>query len=388
MASWKYEKKNGYTYLIVRTHRGRPVSRKLYKHLDGAETHNIQSWVDQWAAQNERTRTTPAHILFSDDKLARDVAAFTSYVETGLRREPGTVKKYQLALLEYALPYFLSLGLKDPAQWPGVSIGLLPHMQEREQSASWIRDVNNALKKFWGWMQEEGIITDNVPALRLRRPPRDPDEDETPLDFTVEPDVVLEWLGTEKAQARWEVRLLALLGYFFSLRPQESMALRRGDFSAGTAATGHECARAMVTCDLYTRLAVHIHQQRSKAGKLKPPKAHSRGWVSCFDERAARLVVQLLKHHDDPLLPIFSVGNDRLFELWRESTVGTKLAGVTLKDLRRASIYHLGHHTKFSSHPILLMKHARHKEMETTMLYLRRPEEEAPASMGVLDLDA
>jgi hypothetical protein len=34
------------------------------------------------------------------------------------------------------------------------------------------------------------------------------------------------------------------------------------------------------------------------------------------------------------------------------------------------------------------MKHARHKELETTMLYLRRPKEEIVQSPGKLDLGA
>ena len=45
-----------------------------------------------------------------------------------------------------------------------------------------------------------------------------------------------------------------------------------------------------------------------------------------------------------------------------------------MKDLRRASLYWLGHHTQLGL--IELKSHARHSKSDTTLLYLRRPNEE------------
>ncbi len=56
-----------------------------------------------------------------------------------------------------------------------------------------------------------------------------------------------------------------------------------------------------------------------------------------------------------------------------------------MKDLRRASIYWLGHHTNIGI--IELKSHARHKRVDTTALYLRRPEEQID-ELDALDLDA
>jgi hypothetical protein len=55
------------------------------------------------------------------------------------------------------------------------------------------------------------------------------------------------------------------------------------------------------------------------------------------------------------------------------------------KDLRRASLYWLGHETQISL--LQLMKHARHSSTETTLKYLRRPAESLE-EWSVLDLEA
>jgi integrase len=86
--------------------------------------------------------------------------------------------------------------------------------------------------------------------------------------------------------------------------------------------------------------------------------------------------------------PLFPVANRELYKQWTAATSGTEVDGITLKDLRRASLYHLGHHTAFSGELTLLMKHARHKEPQTTMLYLRRPDEDGPPKVDELDFSA
>jgi hypothetical protein len=138
---------------------------------------------------------------------------------------------------------------------------------------------------------------------------------------------------------------------------------------------------------LFNRLVVHIREQKTD-GKIgssasSEPKAHSKGWVGCFNEQAAREIVELLTGFG-PTQPLFSVTNNRtLYKYWQQDGI----QGITLKDLRRASLYWLGHHSNFSKEPIKLMKHARHKRIDTTMLYLRRPEESLEGNL-VLDLDA
>ncbi len=74
--------------------------------------------------------------------------------------------------------------------------------------------------------------------------------------------------------------------------------------------------------------------------------------------------------------------NHKLYTDWNK--FGIK--GVNVKDRRRASFYYLGHYSNLT--PLQLMKHARHREVETTMLYCRRPDEildldDAPLSLGI-----
>ena len=102
-----------------------------------------------------------------------------------------------------------------------------------------------------------------------------------------------------------------------------------------------------------------------------------------FNEKAAKLIVQILKHIENDQELIFAKHtNDTWFRKWEESGY----ANVTLKDLRRASLGYLGHHTKFELVP--LKNHARHSKVDTTMQYLRRPAEKVEDKNDYLDLEA
>jgi integrase len=200
----------------------------------------------------------------------------------------------------------------------------------------------------------------------------------TPLLLALKPEEILAYNPT-----RPDLRLFALLGYFFSLRPQEVVALTPRDFAAGTEAAMKECAKVMAKAGMYTRLSVHITKQRS-SGKIKTPKAGSIGWVSCFQESAAREIIKLIfgKPADEPL---FANQMDWYYKLWRREGIPQS----TVKDLRRASLYHLGHYSELGGQtPVGLMNHARHKHIQTTMLYCRRPEEWSKDDWKALDLDA
>jgi hypothetical protein len=134
----------------------------------------------------------------------------------------------------------------------------------------------------------------------------------------------------------------------------------------------------MLRFNQYNKFAVNVTKQRIQTGEITTPKAYSVGWVSCFDETAARLLVPLLKEADKN--GVFNRRNDFLFSRWKEHGIKE----ITLKDLRRSSLYYLGHVVglEFAG----LSAHARHAKPETTMLYLRRPVEETKDVE--LDLDA
>ena len=391
-----------YTYAGGRRKQVKP--RSQYAHLDAfladpAMHHNIDVWVAQWAAQHEKVAVTPAHILFSDDRLNRQIDDFEAYLKN--REKLDSHAKYASLVRRYAVPFFLSrpTPLKDPNAWPGVSAQLLDYLESEGKNPPLIREINNALRRFWTWLCEEHLVANKTPLLLCAPVSEDGDEGETPLPHTVDPADVLKFVRNLTQPPAWgkrkdppfdarAVKLMALLGYFFSLRPQEVFALTGADFIAGKAAAALAPCKAMADLKLFSRFAVNVQRQRTAKGKLKSPKAHSKGWVATFDREAAELLVELLNASEDLSAPLFALPNRQLYVHWAKATQGKSLAAIDLKDLRRASLYHLGHHTPFQGSPILLMKHARHKELETTMLYLRRPEEEAVRSPGKLDLGA
>lgn len=397
MAYWSVKTVKGRRYVFVYYHRDGKTQqlkpRSLYKFLDAAPDHARDTYTVQVAAQYERTVKTPAHILFSDDTLSKRIAAYHEFLISNRKLARETAFKNESLLRRYVIPYFLSLEppLKDPASWPGVSVRLLGWLQQctyRRRnceadiplSTSTIRECNNALRSFWKWLAEEQLVPGT--QLLLRYPPAEDGDDETPLAYAITPQDVLDFVARQRSL---EIKALVLLGYFFSLRPQEVFALRPADFVAGSAAAELECCQAAQRAGLFGRLAVHVQRQRPAAGAPRAPKASSRGWVACFDKAAAGLIVDLLNARQDADEPLFAqLDNRKIYRLWEDGGI----EGVALKDLRRASIYWLGHHSKLQGEPINLQKHARHKSLETTNLYLRRPKESAPRQSGKLDLGA
>ena len=158
------------------------------------------------------------------------------------------------------------------------------------------------------------------------------------------------------------------------------LALTPGHFKAGTAASTLECCKTLANADLYDKLAVHVMRQKV-GNKFKEPKKNSVGWVGCFNAQAAKEIVKLLigRKSTDLLFP-YRVGT--YIKKWKHDSI----ANTVSKDMRRASLYHLGH---YSDIPITALKnHVRHQSIETTMLYTRRPEELSEGDWKILDLDA
>jgi integrase len=256
---------------------------------------------------------------------------------------------------------------------------MLAHLQAKEIPLAGLRRATFAARKFWQWLCEEGMVVDPSQPLLLRNPRAVAKP--TPLAYTATPADILAFVATVTDP---DVRFMALAGYFCSLRPFEVCALRPRDFVAGSAAAALDSGDAMQRMSLFARLAVHVHRERAQNGDFHPPKAHSVGYVSAFDARAAQHLVALLNGLDPDAL-VVKGKPDYCLKRWRK--IAWPRLGLTLKDLRRASIYWLGHHTQFSGAPLLLQKHARHKSLDTTQLYLRRPEE-PEADWAPLDLDA
>lgn len=370
MAYWQ-RKDNKYVCVYVsRDGDQKPLPRKLTRHLDGEPDHNVQYWVDNYIRQHIGEAPRP----LSDTGLTDMVLRFVTHQTEFKDRSPDTVREHRRLLLEYVLPYFLvhEPPLKDPNQWAAISPHLTKHLQAKGLSYHNIRKCLNSLKVFWKWLEEEGVVQAGV-NIRIRRPPLK--RTKTPLESTLDPVIVRSRMRPESP-----IALMLALGYFFSLRTFELFGLKPSDFVAGGGALGLECCRIMTAAGLYGRLAVNITRQRRRTGELVEPKADSKGWVACFDEAAARFIVSQLQGLPRDEL-IFPGGVYPGLRAWRKHYPDS----TTLKDLRRASIYWLGHHTAMQ--PAQLMKHARHTNIQTTLLYMRRPEEFLSQG-GDLDLDA
>lgn len=373
MAYWHYKTVKKYRYVFVYTAQGRPLSRAETKHLDARTPESIDAWVQDWALKNEGKAVRQDQILWEDSNLGKYLSDYIEYLKAR-GAASKTWKQQQSLLRRYAITYFLSHDppLRDPSSWPGVAVKLLPWMQEKKVTDPIIHRTNVALRGFWTWLQDEGLVHDQNP-LRLRNPPGVSAGKKTPLSRVVTPDDVLAWA----LLAPPDVRFLGLLGYFASLRPQETFLLARENFVAGSKAAELECCKSHAALDLFARFAVKIDAQLTPDGPDEV-KANSGGWVGVWNEIAAQWIVKLVNGTSGRYL---RGGLSHQYRRWRKDGI----MGITLKDLRRASLYWLAHHTAIKE--ANLMKHSRHRRLETLTEYMRRPEETATRD-DVLDLGA
>lgn len=189
---------------------------------------------------------------------------------------------------------------------------------------------------------------------------------ETPLKNTQTP---AQMLALVRQTNDVMMKMIMLMGYFFSLRPQEIFAVKQSKFLAGSKAVTLECCRSMSYVKLYGWLAYYVSEQREKSGTIEIPTARSKGWSACFNEEAAQLIVGLIGKNNPDDLYFGKYQNDHWFRKWRELP---STRDMTIKDLRRAGLYWLDHSTELTL--AALKNHAGHSKIETTMKNVRRPE--------------
>ena len=366
MAWWQRQREK-FVYVYYRVGgRATALARCRTKHLDGLNDAAIEIWVKDWQQKYARNCQPNCGIGKYIDKYCRHLK------DKG--RAPKTIWEHRYSLTQYALPFFLKRNpvIENPNHWPSRSLKFSNYIVNvRRQSLHTCRKVLSALRLFYKFLEEEGVVYTGMP-LRIRYQARPAPQ--TPLKRAITPDEVLAFAR----QAPDEFGMLAVIGYFFSLRTFELMALRPADFIAGNRALDLECCRVLMTYGLFDRLAVRIHRQRSAEGEFREPKRASFGFVACFNREAAEWLVPRLNSRPTTEL-LFPHLPDVNIAKWRRYGI----PGVTLKDLRRSSIYHLGHYSKVEL--IALKGHARHRFATTTELYLRRPVD-VRVQVGPLDL--
>jgi integrase len=348
-----FRDKAGRVYLQVydpEKKRGRVLPRHESRHLDELSDEEIRAIL-------KPVQPTPK--LTAVEQHGRD---WLTYLDEQAGLDPQTVKQRKSGLARFVFPFFVH-EMKLPVEdWPNHTAKFYKWLASRDSTAAQIRVANTALRKFYKWLGEENIVKPVELALRTgKRETKD-----TPLIRPVSPEEVLKWARECPIP---HLKFIGLAGYFFSLRPQEVFALRPEDFNHTAAISALECVKVMKSGSLGTKLVVYIAKQKQNAGTVSPDaKKGSKGWVCCFHDEAAAALTDMLRHMRTGET-ICKWNNKKLYDDWRHHG----LKGISVKDLRRASAYFLGHHSGLSV--LHLMKHMRHKKIETTMIYCRRPDE-------------
>lgn len=347
-----------------------PLPRKLTRHLDGRMDWEIDDWMRWYAA----VHSLPIRRQKAD--LGHLEAILHNYLKHIASKNLNKITvRLHHDNLRIALPMFAAYDNFD--QWFQVSGKLYQYLLDLKINPKRHNNINRSFKAFYLWLQHRDVVKHRHGLLLENRTL---DEQNTPLRFTLTPDEVLAWVASQSVP---ELRFMALAGYFFSLRPTEVFGCRKQDLIAGTRATIFEDSKVLQKYKLYHKLVVNVRNCRRANGEFfKPSKRKKGGIVGCFDKRAAILIIEIVnmcpkEHIVDRFLP----------DYWVKRWAKDGIQGITPKDLRRASLYWLGHYTDMPF--VGLKNHARHSDPKTTGLYVRRPEEAFEDNLEtLLDLDA
>lgn len=364
MAYWQRQKGKVRVFSYSATHKKAVLlPRSEVAHLDDLHDREVDDWVKRWERLHEVGKKRPRLVAPRAPGALESVERFLAFTSEVEALHPATTAKHRHNLITIAFPFFCTVReAKALDDFRPHSKDLMAWLLGEGLSAGKVRCVQQSLGKFWRWCREEALVDGDL----LLRSPREGSR-RTPLPHPVTPDEVLAWAST---CTRSDICLFGLLSYFFSLRPQETVALQRSDFAAGEKARSTEAAKALLKARLWGGLVVRVERQFSKKVGITPPKSHSVGVVACFTRKGAKAVYEALKAYrsKDPS-KLFPMHVDAYYHRWPEHG----MPGITLKDLRRASIYWLANHTDL---PIgAIRNHARHSSIETTGLYSRRPTE-------------
>ena len=347
-----------------------PLPRRLTKHLDGRPESDIDDWMRYYAAVNSISLRSSKLDL---GDLEKPLKRFLDWL-----RDRGRYKT-TVALYEYHIRFALPTFRDEPHfnGWYLLGGKLTDDMRRAGLSPNQRKNVNQAFQVFYRWLQAQGIV-EHRHALLLDK--IDLGRRNTPLKYALKPDEVLAWVPQLEST---ELKFMALAGYFFSLRPSEVFGLRKQDFIAGNKARIFEDSKVCRRAGLFDGLAVSVRSCRRPDGEFyAPTKRKPGGIVACFSKEAAKRIVELVNKAEDELIITRYTPH-----YWAKKWAKQGIAEITPKDLRRASLYWLGHYTEIPF--VGLKNHARHTNADTTSLYVRRPEEAFDDSeLGDLDLEA
>ena len=235
MAFW--QKKSGKVYVLFwdsQEKKQKALPRQFTKHLDSLSDSVIDAWVNNY----ELTHETNKKDIKKSVKTASLQYLIVEYLE--FRKARGTRKATidaDRTRLKDIVSFFESLDILDPELWPNHTMALWKYYQDKKASSSLVNCSNVALRGFWGFLMTKQLVSPRpislVSSINRRK--------KTPLKFTLTPSDVIHFAQS----ADPIIAFMALSGFFMSLRPQETFALSKKDFVAGTKVSHLNCAKAM-----------------------------------------------------------------------------------------------------------------------------------------------
>jgi integrase len=360
----------------------RDIPRHKIKHLDTLSDEEIERWIAAWEAANtiKVERVLERH-LSEEDEAASFFEAFINRYALMNKISEVTVKEDRRRFFKHIVPVIVGkYQRKDVRTWSTVLPQLVPELMAAQNLAEeQIRKCVFLMMRFGKYLASMGIIQQPWVVELPSAPTRD-----TPLEVSLVPEQVLAFA---KSCGDRRVKLMALLGFFAGLRPNETFALSKEDFLTGdTAVQKSPTYSRFQNISLGTKLTIRLSRMIANDGSVKAKtkgqnlRERSRKkadsipkfeYVTVWSVEAAKALSELLREMENG--PLFSQGRKRLFDVWqREGFLGLK---VTLHDLRRASGFYLG---RVIDAPVTLIQdHLRHENINTSALYMRRPAEEA-----------
>lgn len=364
----QFRRRRGTKVYVYYCTNGRQIQlpRKETKHLDKLPDAAVLQWVEDWEQDNGKPKDRIRRAwLRPEDRLFILWEGYKKHQLSLGGVRATTFAQTNRTFNGHLLPYFIGKHeQKDPSKWYSLVPGLFEHLLGAGLAQSSIKKVLQVLGHFGRWMVYQQIL--DYPFTIVA--PKAPNHKVTPLKKRMAPEDILHCRLDDKHEI--PLKLLVMIGYFFSLRPSELFALERADFMTGDAARlSCRAFAGLQSVGCGSGLSVVVSKTLVDGSESKPltKSDHSYGVVNCWDKRAAQSIAAALKSLPEGRI----VGGSRswLDRAWKDNI--KILLNLTAHDLRRASILYLGRTIRVPL--ITLQEHARHAEIETTLLYTRDP---------------
>jgi integrase len=221
-------------YWDTELQRKRDVPRDKIRHLDFLPDEEIDRWVAAWvAARSIQVQKVLSRHLSESDEASTFFEAFLNRYAILNRVGDVTLTEDRRRFYKHIVPILVGkFQRKDVTSWSTVLPHLVPELLATKQLAEeQIRKCVFLMMRFGKYLAALGVIHHPWVIELPSAPSRD-----TPLEVTLLPEQVMAFAQSVSDS---RVKLLALLGFFAGLRPNETFALTKADFLTGELAAKH-----------------------------------------------------------------------------------------------------------------------------------------------------